>query len=66
MFFQGSRGRLGGKVGSARGRLGGKVGSACEEFEDSEGGILGSGSSGTDSPGLCWIQGVTQLLCCVY
>ena len=24
-----------------RGRLGGKVGSACEESEDSEGGILG-------------------------
>jgi len=24
-----------------RGRLGGKVGSACEEFEDSEGDILG-------------------------
>jgi len=24
-----------------RGRLGGKVGSACEELEDSEGGILG-------------------------
>jgi len=24
-----------------RGRLGGKVGSACEEFEDSEGGMLG-------------------------
>jgi len=48
------RGGLGGKVGSAcevslgfflaldfRGGLGGKVGSACEEFEDSEGDILG-------------------------
>jgi len=27
-------------VSDPTGRLGGKVGSACEEFEDSEGGIL--------------------------
>ena len=25
----------------SKARLGGKVGSACEEFEDSEGGLLG-------------------------